>query len=61
MLLLLNLLTARFEAEFVDSFLVPLLLSSLQGSVCGESSCFRISNVVDNLGKGGAEILYVAL
>ena len=28
-LLLLNLLTARFEAEFVDSFLVPLLLSSL--------------------------------
>ncbi|RCV44741.1 hypothetical protein SETIT_9G399100v2 [Setaria italica] len=28
-----------------------------KGSVCGESSCFRISNVVDNSGKGGAEIL----
>ncbi|CAN6325182.1 unnamed protein product [Urochloa humidicola] len=28
-----------------------------KGSVCGESSCFRISNVVDNSGKGGVEIL----
>ncbi|CAL4939486.1 unnamed protein product [Urochloa decumbens] len=28
-----------------------------KGSVCGQSSCFRISNAVDNLGKGGAEIL----
>ncbi|RLN17672.1 alpha-N-acetylglucosaminidase isoform X1 [Panicum miliaceum] len=28
-----------------------------KGSVCGESSCFRINNVVDNSGTGGAEIL----
>ncbi|TVU46998.1 hypothetical protein EJB05_06572 [Eragrostis curvula] len=28
-----------------------------KGSVCGESSCFRISNVAENSGKGGAEIL----
>ncbi|CAL4930936.1 unnamed protein product [Urochloa decumbens] len=28
-----------------------------KGSVCGESSCFRISNSVDNPDKGGAEIL----
>ncbi|CAN6295052.1 unnamed protein product [Urochloa humidicola] len=26
-------------------------------SVCGESSCFRISNVIDNSGKDGAEIV----
>ncbi|CAN6300862.1 unnamed protein product [Urochloa humidicola] len=28
-----------------------------KGSVCGESSCFRISNAVGNPDKGGAEIL----
>lgn len=28
-----------------------------KGGVCGQSSCFRISNVVDGSGKGGAEIL----
>ncbi|CAN6306588.1 unnamed protein product [Urochloa humidicola] len=28
-----------------------------KGSVCGESSCFRICNAVDNPDKGGAEIL----
>ncbi|KAF8728724.1 hypothetical protein HU200_018000 [Digitaria exilis] len=28
-----------------------------KGSVCGQSSCFRISNVAANSGKGGAEIL----
>jgi hypothetical protein len=36
------------------------LLSSFQGGVCGESSCFKITNV-DGSGKDGAEILYASL
>jgi hypothetical protein len=56
---------ARMELECLllppcfEINLVICMLWMLQGSVCGESSCFRIINSADNSGNGGSEILYV--
>ncbi|WVZ56985.1 hypothetical protein U9M48_007439 [Paspalum notatum var. saurae] len=45
---------ARLLPSHVRSFSFQI---DSKGSVCGESSCFRISNVVGGSGNGGAEIL----
>lgn len=54
-------LPCLFRDEIGDIVWCVFTFWLLQGTVCGQSSCFRISNVADDSSKGGVEILYVHL